>query len=64
MAASLLIEHDHGTYSGPVRGKHQGYYAGDFRTPPTDAVPGPGWTSGRQEPLRPVPVQLVRRNVR
>jgi hypothetical protein len=34
MATSLLIEHDHGTYSGTVRGKHQGYYAGDFRTQP------------------------------
>jgi len=30
MAATRTIEEERGTYSGAVRGKHQGYYAGDF----------------------------------
>ena len=34
MAASLTIEHEQGTYFGPIRGKHQGYYAGDFSSRP------------------------------
>lgn len=36
MAVSLLVEHDHGTYSGAVRGKHQGHYAGNFISKPRE----------------------------
>lgn len=30
MAATRIIEEDHGTYFGTPRHPHQGYYAGDF----------------------------------
>jgi len=30
MAASLLIEEESGTYTGRIRHRHNGYYAGDF----------------------------------
>ena len=30
MAASLLIEQESGTYIGPIRHSHDGYFAGDF----------------------------------
>jgi hypothetical protein len=36
MAASLLIEEESGTYTGRIRHRHNGYYAGDFsQTPPS-----------------------------
>ena len=33
MASTRIIEQDHGTYAGLVTHHHNGYYAGDFRTP-------------------------------
>ena len=47
MAASLLIEQESGTYIGPIRHSHDGYFAGDFSqtsrwssVPRTDAPHG------------------------
>jgi hypothetical protein len=34
MAASLIIEQERGTYVNTFRGRHQGYYAGDFSAQP------------------------------
>jgi hypothetical protein len=51
MAASILIEEEHGTYaSAPHR--HNGYYAGDFSVYPADRpVPPPHATfGGRRHP--------------
>jgi hypothetical protein len=33
MASTRIIEQDQGTYTGLVTHHHNGYYAGDFRTP-------------------------------
>jgi hypothetical protein len=35
MAATRIIEEEHGTYFGSPRHPHQGYYAGDFSQRPT-----------------------------
>ena len=34
MAASRLIEEESGTYTGRIRHRHNGYYAGDFSQRP------------------------------
>jgi hypothetical protein len=34
MAATRIIEEEHGTYVGTPRSPHQGYYAGDFSARP------------------------------
>lgn len=51
MAASILIEEEHGTYASTPH-RHNGYYAGDFSVYPVDRpVPPPHATvGGRPQP--------------
>lgn len=52
MAATRIIEEEHGTFTGTPRNPHQGYYAGDFSGRPVTVLTyasrpatatAPGW---------------------
>ena len=38
MAATRIIEEEHGTFTGTPRNPHQGYYAGDFSSRPFTVI--------------------------